>query len=138
MDALDRHARKQLVLTRIALDRLELRDHLSQVQRAVQVPMLLRSVVGGGLVRSLLNALTSSPGSDRGWIPVALALLKRYRFAAALLGGAAPLLGGRSRWRRVVRLGVVSAAVWLGWRALGERGAELRRQRGGENESREA
>ena len=120
MKAMDRHARKQVLLTRIAFERADLRSELARVREAVRLPNLLRGTVGGGIARSLfgIGAPARSPGSAAGgWLGLAWSLLKRYRFAAAVLGGAAPLLRGRRGWRRVARLGGLAAAGWFGWRA---------------------
>ena len=113
MNALDRHARKQVLLTRIAFDRVALRDDVDAAQRAVRLPALLREAVGGGLGRSGFGGAAAADGH---WIGLALTLLRRYRGVAALLGGLAPVLGGRGGWRRVLRLASLAAAVYAGWR----------------------
>ncbi len=115
---MDRYDRKQVLLARIAFERVELQREVAHVRQAAQLPQLLRSVVGGGLGASLLGAGTAGPG---GWLNLAMSLLGRYRVAAGLLAGAAPLLGGRRGWRRVVRVGVFAAAAWLGWRVVKQR-----------------
>ena len=126
---IDRHARKQVLLTRIAFERADLRSDLARVHEAVRLPNLLRGTVGGGIARSLLGigAPARSPGSAAGgWLGLAWSLLKRYRLAAAVLGGAAPLLRGRRGWRRWARLGSLAAAGWFGWRAWQRRDAPPR------------
>lgn len=120
---MDDLSRKQLLLTRIAIDRAELRASVVRVRQAVGVPWLLRAVIGADLGRALLGA-GSSGGAD--WLRAGLALLRRYRWAAALVSGVAPLLGsrrpGRNGWRRVIRLGALGVAAWFGWRALRNKG----------------
>lgn len=119
--SIDRDARKQVLLTRIAFERVELRREFARVQQAAHLPNILRAALGGSLGRSLFGS--GSPAGAGGWIALALSLLGRYRVAAALLGGAAPVLRGRKGWRRLVRLGLLAAAAWLGWRAARGRGS---------------
>jgi hypothetical protein len=114
MNAMDRHARKQVLLTRIAFERVELRAELAQVNAAARLPNLLRGAIGGNIGRALFGA--AGVAGQGGWVALALSLLRRYRVAAAVLGSAAPLLRGRGGWRRVVRLGGLAAAVYFGWR----------------------
>ncbi len=114
MNAMDRHARKQVLLTRIAFERAELRAELAQVNKAARLPNLLRSAIGGNIGRSLFGA--AGPAGQGGWVGLALSLLRRYRVAAALLGSAAATLRGRGGWRRVVRVGSLAAAAYFGWR----------------------
>lgn len=111
---MDRHARKQVLLTRIAFERSELRGEFARVNQAARLPNLLRGAVGGGIGRSLFGA--AGPAGRGGWLGLTLSLLRRYRVAAALLGGAAPMLRGRGGWQRVVRLGGLAAAAYFGWR----------------------
>ncbi len=112
---MDRYDRKQVLLARIAFERVELQREVAHLRQAAQLPQLLRSVVGGGLGASLLGASAAGHG---GWLNLALTLLGRYRVMAGLLAGAAPLLGGRRGWRRVAKVGVIAAAAWLGWRVV--------------------
>jgi len=114
MNAMDRHARKQVLLTRIAFERAELRGELARVNTAARLPNLLRGAIGGNIGKSLFGA--AGPAGQGGWVGLALSLLRRYRVAAALLGGAAPILSGRGGWRRVVRVGGLAAAAYFGWR----------------------
>lgn len=114
MNAMDRHARKQVLLTRIAFERAELRDELARVGNAARVSNLLRGAIGGNVGRSLFGA--AGPAGQGGWVGLALSLLRRYRLAAALLGGAAPIVRGRGGWRRVVRVGALAAVAYFGWR----------------------
>lgn len=116
MNAIDRHARKQVLLTRIAFDRAELARNVARVGASARVPNLLRAAFGEGAARSLFGGGVT-PRTD-GWLGLALTLLRRYRVAATLLGAAAPLWRGRGRWRRVVRIVGLTAAVAFGWRAL--------------------
>jgi hypothetical protein len=106
----DRHAQKQLLLARIAYERLELRRDMARVREAARVPQLLRAVLG-----------VAWPGSGQGGLGQALALLRRYRVVATLFGVAAPLLKGRGTWRRAIRLALLGGAAWLGWRAARHR-----------------
>lgn len=109
---IDRHARKQVLITRIAFERAALRHQVAQVHAAARLPNLLRGAFGAGLARSLLGAVDPQGG----WVAVALSLLRRYRVAAALLGSVAPVLRGRGGWRRLLRLGSLAAALYAGWR----------------------
>ena len=56
------------------------------------------------------------------WLTTGLAWLRRYRVAAALVGGVTPLLRGGGRWRRLLRVAVIGGAGWLGWRFVRDRG----------------
>ena len=114
----DRHARKQVLLTRIAFERIELHRDVARIKQAARVPQLLRAAMGGSLGQSLFGG---GAAGAQGWVGTALALLRRYRLAATLLGGVAPLWRGRGRWRRIARLALLGAAAWFGWRATRER-----------------
>ena len=114
MNPIDRHARKQVLITRIAFERVALRAELAHLHQAARLPNLLRGAIGGSLGRSLFG--TGGAAGPGGWVSVALSLLSRYRVAAALLGSVAPVLRGRSGWRRLVRLGSLAAALYAGWR----------------------
>ena len=116
MNGVDRHARKQVLLARIAFTRNELRRDVTQLKRATQMPQLLRTVVGLRFGSTLLNA-----GIKGDWLATGLAWLRRYRVAAALVGGVPPLLRGRGGWRRLLRIGVIAGAGWLGWRFVRDR-----------------
>ena len=120
----DRDAQKQLLLTRIAIERLTLRRDTARVQRAVNVPQLLRSAVGAaGIGRALFGA-SALPTSAAGWLATALSLLKRYRVAATVVSSVAPMVLGRKPIRRLLRVGSLAAAgagLWLGWRAMQRR-----------------
>ena len=122
---MDDFSRKQLLLTRIAIDRAELRASVVRVRQAIGVPLLLRAVLGADLGRTLLGAGASGSAD---WLRAGLALLRRYRWAATLASGILPLLRSRERgrkgWRRVLRLGAVGAAAWFGWRALRNKGGQ--------------
>lgn len=126
MITIDRHARKQVLLTRIAFERSELARELAQVNRAARVPNLLRGLFGGGgFGRSLFGA--GGPAGQAGWVALGLSLLRRYRIAAALLGSVAPLLRGHGRWRRrLLQLGGLAAAAWAGWRLVRSRNPPAR------------
>jgi hypothetical protein len=115
---LDRDARKQVLLTRIAFERADLRSELGQVNQAMRLPNLLRLAVGGGLIKSLLGS--TAPAAGTGWLGTAWQLVTRYRVAATLLGSAAPILR-RQGWGRLAALGAAGAALWFGWRRLQSR-----------------
>lgn len=112
---LDRHARKQVLLTRIAFERADLRSELARMNQAVRLPNLLRLAVSGRLAKSLLG-LPAASGAGTGWLGAAWALLKRYRVAAAVLGTAAPMLRRRGWFRTGAGLGALGAAAWFAWR----------------------
>ncbi len=122
MNAIDRHARKQVLLTRIAFDRAELARAVAQVSASARVPNLLRAALGEGVSRSLFGSRDTTRAD--GWLGLGLALLRRYRVAATLLGAAAPLWRGRGRWRRVARIVGLTTALAFGWRALRARGPD--------------
>ena len=111
---LDRHARKQVLLTRIAFDRTQLRNDLNRLSQSARPSNLLRGAFGGSVLRSLFG--TPSPKNQGGWVGLALSLLRRYRIIAALVGGAAPIVrGGRGKWRRLLRVAGLGVAGWLSW-----------------------
>lgn len=115
MKTIDREAQKQVLLARIAYQRVELRRDLAQVREAATLPQLLRAALGGGGSGWRQALLGASGAAGAGWLGQAWSLLRRYRVVATLLGAVAPALGGRSR--RLVRLGLLGAAAWFGWRA---------------------
>jgi hypothetical protein len=111
---MDRYAHKQLLLARIAHERLELQRDVARLREAARPSQWLRAALGAGLGRSAFAG-----GADiAAWLGVARVLLRRYRFAAALLGAGAAALRGRRGWGRVVKLGVLGAAAWFGWRIV--------------------
>ena len=120
MNAAERHARKQVLLTRISFARNELRRDLTQVKRSVQLPHLLRSVVGERFSKGLLGSVLGS-AAQGDLFGTAMTWLRRYRLAASLFGGVVPLLRGRGSWRRVLGIGVIAGAGWLGWRIVRNR-----------------
>lgn len=117
---LDPDARRQVLLTRIAFERNELRRGVEQLREATALPQLLRSAFGLPAGSSWFGAARGdgAPGRD-GWIGTALAWLRRYRLASTVLGtlfgGAAPLLRKRGRWRRLVLLAVAGGAAYWVW-----------------------
>ena len=116
---MDRHAQKQVLLARIAYQRIELRRDLARMREAARVPQLLRSALGGG-GRGWGQALFGAGSTGgAGWLGQAWSLLRRYRVMATLLGLLAPAM--RVRSRRLVRLGMLGAAAWFGWRAARSR-----------------
>lgn len=112
---MDRHAQKQVLLARIAYQRIELRRDLARVREAARVPQLVRAALGGGAWGRALFGAGGTRGA--GWLGHAWSLLRRYRVVATLLGAVAPALAVHSRWRRIFRLAVLGAAVVFGWRA---------------------
>lgn len=123
---MDPHIRKQLLLTRIALDRVELRYGATRVRQSVGAPLLWRALLGADIGKALFGG---GKTDGAGWLRLGLTLLRRYRLAATVFGSLAPLLGlrraakGRPRngWRRAVRLASIGTAAWFGWRALRNR-----------------
>jgi hypothetical protein len=116
---LDPEARRQLLLTRIAFERHELRRDIDRLRQATTLPQLLRSAFGLRPGSAWFGAAAGADALGRdGWIGTALAWLRRYRLASsvlgALFGGAAPLMRKRGRWRRLVLLAAAGgAAYWL-------------------------
>lgn len=119
MNGDDRHARKQVLLTRIAYQRNQLRREWTQVGRATEPREILRALIGDSLGGTVGRALFGrGPGSANDLVGQALGWLRRYRVAATLVGGVAPLLRGGGRWRRVLRIAALGGAAYLGWRAV--------------------
>ena len=122
MSSAERQARKQVLLTRIAYQRNELRREFAQVRHATESRQLLRALVGDSLGATIGRTLFGSGAAASGdLLAQGLAWLRRYRVAAALIGSVMPVLRGGSRWRRVLRIGVIAGAAWLGWRAVRSR-----------------
>ena len=129
-DPLDREARKQLLLTRIAVSRDDLRRDIAQIHRASHPTHLLRAVVGDGVGSTLRRALAGRRGGGTDvadWVGIAFAWLRRYRVAMSLVGGVLPLLRGRRPWRRLVKLAGLGAVAWVATRALRARGGSAAR-----------
>jgi hypothetical protein len=119
----DPEARRQLLLTRIAFERNELRRDVERLREATTLPHLVRSALGlrpgsGGWFG---GAASTDAQGQTDWLRTGLAWLRRYRLVSTLLGtlfgGAAPLLRkrGRLRWRSLVLLAAAAggAAYWL-------------------------
>lgn len=122
MSPADRHARKQVLLARIAFERHELRRDMIQLRHAAQPTQLIRAAIGkrfSGPIGRRLFGSGAPPGADP--LTQVLGWLRRYRGVAALVGGALPILRGGGRWRRVLRIAVVAGASWMGWRATRDR-----------------
>ena len=120
MNGDERHARKQVLLTRIAFQRDQLHREWAQVRRATEPRQLLRALIGDSLGTTISRALFgrgAGAGSDD-VVSQALGWLRRYRVAATLVGGVAPLLRGAGRWRRGLRIAAIAGAGWLGWRVV--------------------
>jgi len=124
MTSVDRHARKQVLLARIAFSRDELRRDIAQIQHAAQPAQLLRAVVGdslgGGLGRAMGGLFGAGSRRPADWLGTAMGWLSRYRVATTLLGSAIPLLKGRGL-HRLLSVAALVGAGWLGWRALSSR-----------------
>jgi hypothetical protein len=123
---LDAEARRQLLLTRIAFERGELRREVARLRQATALPQLLRSALGlragsgwfGAAGGAKAGARADADSSSGDWVGTAFAWLRRYRLATTVLGtlfgGAAPLLRKRGRWRRAALLATAGgAAYWL-------------------------
>jgi len=116
----DPEARRQLLLTRIAFERSELRRDVERLRQATTLPHLVRSALG---LRPGSGWFGAARGADaqggRDWISTALAWLRRYRLATGVLGtlfgGAAPLLRKRGRWRRLVLFAAAGGAAYWIW-----------------------
>lgn len=118
----DRHARKQVLLTRIAFQRNELRREFAQVRHATEPLQLLRALVGNSLGGTIGRALFGAgPAVAGDLLAQGLAWLRRYRVTAALVASVIPALSGGGGWRRVLRIGVIAGAAWLGWRVVRKR-----------------
>jgi len=120
MTMIDRDARKQLLLTRIAFERSMLRSDLARVRQATSVTHLLRSALPGGVGQALFGT-NHLPANTAGWLALGLGLLRRYRTVATLVGGLAPALGLRRSLRSARRLGIVAllgTGAWYAWRVF--------------------
>jgi len=116
---LDPEARRQLLLTRIALERSELRREVARLRQATSLPHLVRSALGLRPGAGWFGAAATDAQGHTDWLRTGLAWLRRYRLASsvlgALFGGAAPLLRKRGRWRRLVLLAVAGGAAYWVW-----------------------
>jgi len=125
MNPIERHARKQVLLARIAFSRNELRRDIEHVKRAVSLPHLLRAAVGDGIGSTVNRVLSGVGGRNPAELfSLAMAWLRRYRMATSLLGSVAPIFRGRGIVRRVIRIAALGGAGWLGWRAMRSRGGQ--------------
>jgi hypothetical protein len=122
MSPADRHARKQVLLARIAFQRNELRRDVIQLGHSAEPRQLVRAAIGkrfsGPLGKRILGTATK-PGADP--IMQALGWLKRYRGAAALVGGLLPFLRGGGLLRQAIRIAMVAGAAWFSWRTVRDR-----------------
>ena len=119
MSAAERHARKQVLLARIAFSRNELRRDVEHVKRAVELPHLLRAVVGDGIGSTVSRVLSGMGGRNPAeWFTLAMGWLRRYRMATSLLASVAPMVRGRGLLRGALRVAVLGVAGALGWRAM--------------------
>ena len=120
---LDPQAHRQLLLTRIAFERTEMRRDLNRLRQATTLPHLVRSLLGLGSGSGWFGPATGAGAPNRdGWIATAFAWLRRYRLASAVLGtlfsGAAPLLRKRGRWGRLALLAAAGGAAYWVWSNL--------------------
>jgi hypothetical protein len=111
---MDRDARKQVLLTRIAFERIELRRDMARLQEAASVPNLVRAAVGDNVARTIFGAMI--PGKTA-WLPLAMSLLRKYKVAATLLAGVTPALGGRGL-KRLTKYAAVASAAWAAWQVV--------------------
>jgi len=112
---MDRQARRQLILTRTALERAELVIDLERVRRTVDVSQWFRAALRPSVLR---NFFGDGDAGDQRWTRIALLLLRRYRLVGAAFGLLAPLLRGRSWLRSLLIASIVAAATWAAWQAL--------------------
>ena len=112
---MDPHTHKQLLLTRIALDRAQLRLAVDDVRRSASLGRLL----GGAFQSPVLRRVwaVGAPADGGGWLGTALALLRRYRLAATALGLITSVVGPRRRLPRFGLLAAVAGGAWVAWRA---------------------
>lgn len=132
--SLDRAARKQVLLTRIAFERSQMRGDVAQLRESSQVGNLLRGFFSGNKwTRSLFGGSdprTRKRGkrdSQEGWLPTALTMFSRYRTAATVVAALAPILGSMAGMGRLVKWGGVAVAGFIGWRTLTKPGKVTRR-----------
>ena len=119
MSPAERHARKQVLLARIAFSRSELRRDVEHLKRAAELPHLLRGVVGNGISGTVGRVLAGAGGRNPAeWFTLAMGWLRRYRMATSLLASVAPMVRGRGLLRGALRVAVLGVAGALGWRAM--------------------
>lgn len=118
----DAEAHRQVLLTRIAFERNELRRDVERLRQATALPQLIRSAFGLPPGSSWFGSATGTGTPGDGWLGTALAWLRRYRLASGVLGtlfgGAAPLLRKRGRWRQLVLFAAVAGAAYWLWSSL--------------------
>lgn len=117
----DMQARKELLLARSSIERMELGAHLHQIREAIKPANVLKSVWPG-----------SRGGGSGGGVATAMQawrLLRRY----PIVSSAAPMLLARVRPRGIFRLfkvgGIAFAAyqAFKFWQGIQENGQERRR-----------
>lgn len=109
-DGLDRDARRQLLLTRIAVERVDLLGDLARLRRSASVSRLLRLAVAPTPLAALFSGAASARGA--GWVGTAVALWRRWRRVAPVAGLLLPLLRRRRWLRRLLLAGGLAAGVW--------------------------
>lgn len=125
--SLDRAARKQVLLTRIAFERSQMKGDVAQLRESSQVTNLLRSFFRGNKwTRSLFGSGRPRVQGQRGrrgqqeggWLSVAMTMFTRYRTAATVVAALTPILGSVAGIGRLLKWGGVAAAGFIGWRTL--------------------
>lgn len=129
--SLDKAARKQVLLTRIAFERSQMRGDVAQLKESSQFSNLLRgffsgnkwtrSLFGSGRSRSSgssRNRGRSRSGPQEGWLPAAMTLFSRYRTAATVVAALTPILGSWAGIGRLLKWGGLATAGFVGWRTL--------------------
>lgn len=105
--------RKQLLLTRIALERSQWALEADELQRRLEprrlLPLVLRSAFGPGWVSALFSSPGSSPGQEPSTglaerLAHAVLVMRRYPMLLSVLGGVLP-------WARA-RRGLGRLALW--------------------------
>jgi len=106
----DRNARHQLLLTRIAVDRVQMSNDLQRMRHAAQPARLLAAGWAATPLASLFGA--ASGAGPQPWAATALAMWRRWRRVAPVVGLLAPLLPKRRWLRRTALLATVLAGWW--------------------------
>lgn len=125
----DAEARKQLLLTRIALERAQWTRDIGALRQVASLqrllPGALRAALGSGWLATLFGRAPASPeySGAPGWagqIARALALVRRYPILWSLLGSVLPWARGRrakgrSRPVGIAVCGALAAAAIAAW-----------------------
>lgn len=118
---LDRTTRKQLLLARIAVERLQWRSDLGQLQQAADPRSLAALFVRASFGPGWLSQWFAASGSDRGpgapaeglagYLLQGLSFLRRHPVLWTLAGSALPWLRARRGVRRLALLAGLGAGV---------------------------